>query len=55
VVDDIRKVAAKIAKAGGSVLGEPMEIAGVGNDVSFMDTEGNRVSLLQPIPCDRHA
>jgi len=30
------------------VLGEPMEIPGVGQYVSFMDTEGNRVSLLQP-------
>jgi len=30
------------------VLGEPMEIPGVGPYVSFYDTEGNRVSLLQP-------
>jgi predicted enzyme related to lactoylglutathione lyase len=27
-----------------------MEIPGVGSYVSFFDTEGNRVSLLQPIP-----
>jgi predicted enzyme related to lactoylglutathione lyase len=26
-----------------------MEIPGVGHYVSFTDTEGNRVSLLQPI------
>jgi hypothetical protein len=32
------------------VLGEPMEIAGIGMYVSFMDTEGNRVSMLQPLP-----
>jgi hypothetical protein len=32
------------------VLGEPMEIPGVGRYVSFTDTEGNRVSLLQPLP-----
>ena len=38
-----------IEKAGGKVLGEPMEIPGVGWYVSFLDTEGNRVSLLQPI------
>jgi predicted enzyme related to lactoylglutathione lyase len=30
------------------VLGEPMEIPGVGRYVSFIDPEGNRVSLLQP-------
>jgi predicted enzyme related to lactoylglutathione lyase len=38
-----------IERSGGKVLGEPMEIPGVGWYVSFLDTEGNRVSLLQPI------
>jgi predicted enzyme related to lactoylglutathione lyase len=38
----------QVAKAGGSVLGEPMEIRGVGHYISFMDTENNRVSMLQP-------
>jgi|SRR3954466_3245207 predicted enzyme related to lactoylglutathione lyase len=47
-VDDIRKAMAAVAKAGGKVLGEPMDIPGVGDYVSFMDSEGNRVSLLQP-------
>ena len=28
---------------------EPMEIPGIGQYVSFMDTEGNRVSMLQPL------
>ncbi|TMH31553.1 MAG: VOC family protein, partial [Betaproteobacteria bacterium] len=36
--------------AGGTVLGEPMNIPGVGAYVSFTDTEGNRVSMLQPLP-----
>ena len=40
----------KVSKAGGKVLGEPMEIPGVGQYVSFFDTEGNRVSMLQPLP-----
>jgi len=31
------------------VLGEPMLIPGVGQYVSFMDSEGNRVSMLQPL------
>jgi hypothetical protein len=54
-VDDIRKAIAKVAEAGGSVLGEPTEIPGVGSYVSFMDPEGNRVSMLQPIPRSWHA
>jgi len=49
-VDDLVKAMDKVTKAGGRVLGEPMEIPGVGGYVSFMDTEGNRVSLLQPLP-----
>jgi len=32
------------------VLGEPMAIPGVGQYVSFTASEGNRVSLLQPLP-----
>ncbi len=48
-VDDIRASMNKIKAAGGKVLGEPMEIQGVGQYVSFVDTEGNRVSLLQPM------
>jgi hypothetical protein len=39
----------KVRTAGGQVLGEPMDIPGVGRYVSFFDTEGNRVSMLQPL------
>lgn len=49
-VANIKKAMEKIAKAGGTVLGEPMGIPGVGDYVSFVDTEGNRVSILQPAP-----
>ena len=49
-VDDIDASIAKVSGAGGQVLGEPMEIPGVGRYVSFTDTEGNRVGMLQPIP-----
>lgn len=47
-VTDIRESMRKITAAGGKVLGDPMEIPGVGWYVSFLDTEGNRVSILQP-------
>ena len=49
-VGDIGESMKKVKAAGGKVLGEPMEIPGVGQYVSFIDTEGNRVSILQPAP-----
>ena len=49
-VDNVRDAAEKVRRAGGTVLGEPMDIPGVGQYVSFTDTEGNRASLLQPVP-----
>src|SRR5262245_51834834 len=48
-VDDIKSAMQAVKKAGGEMLGEPMEIPGVGQYVSFYDTERNRVSLLQPL------
>jgi predicted enzyme related to lactoylglutathione lyase len=55
-VDDIKKAIKKVTAAGGKVLGgqkrdgEPDEIPGVGLYASFIDTEGNRLSILQPSP-----
>jgi len=48
-VDDIKEHMKKVEEAGGKVSGEPMEISGVGWYVSFLDTEGNRLSMLQPL------
>lgn len=48
-VDDIHATIKKINETGGNVLGEPMDIPGIGTYVNFMDTEGNRVSILQPV------
>ena len=47
-VNDIKEHMKKVKEAGGEVLGEPVEIPTIGWYVSFHDTEGNRVSLLQP-------
>jgi predicted enzyme related to lactoylglutathione lyase len=47
-VDNIKDAMKKVSDAGGKVLGEPVEIPGIGQYVSFTDTEGNRVSILQP-------
>jgi predicted enzyme related to lactoylglutathione lyase len=49
-VQDIAAAMARVNAAGGQVLGEPMDIPGTGAYVSFMDTEGNRLSMLRPLP-----
>ena len=49
-VEDIGAAMTSVTNAGGKVLGEPMDIPGVGKYVSVTDTEGNRVSMLQPLP-----
>jgi uncharacterized protein len=48
-VADLRAAMARIREAGGEVLSEPMAIPGVGDYVAFMDTEGNRHGVLQPM------
>lgn len=57
-VQDIHKSMKDVEAAGGKILGamdengapsmEPMMIPGVGLWISIQDTEGNRVSILQP-------
>ena len=49
-VADIAAAMQRVREAGGNVLGEPMPIPGVGAYVAFIDSEGNRVSMLQPLP-----
>jgi uncharacterized protein len=57
-VDDINQAVKDVEAKGGKILGgmdsagnhtmEPQEIPGVGLWISIEDTEGNRVSMLQP-------
>jgi len=52
-VEDIKEAMKNVADSGGKILGgmspgEPDDIPGVGLYIAFTDTEGNRVSLLQP-------
>ena len=52
-VDDIRDAMKKVAAQGGKALGgqkpgEPDDIPGIGLYAAFIDTEGNRVGMLQP-------
>jgi len=48
-VEDIRESVQKVKAAGGTISGEIMQIPGVGQFVSFIDTEGNHLSMLQPL------
>jgi uncharacterized protein len=47
-VKDIQASMKKVQEEGGKVLGEPMDIPGYGMYVSFLDTEGNKLSMMQP-------
>jgi predicted enzyme related to lactoylglutathione lyase len=59
-VDDIRAAMKDVEAAGGKILGstdsagkrsmEPQMIPGIGLWLSIQDTEGNRISMLQPNP-----
>lgn len=51
-VEDIRGSMEKVSAAGGTVLGEPQEIPGVGQFVYFRDTENNVVGMLEPVPME---
>jgi uncharacterized protein len=54
-VEDLAAAIARVNRAGGEVLGEPMAIPGVGDYVAFFDTERNRHSMLKPIAPARQA
>ncbi len=47
-VENIEESIKKISQHGGEVLGEPMLIPNFGLYVAFLDTEGNRNSIIQP-------
>ncbi|MGI0016843.1 MAG: VOC family protein, partial [Nitrososphaera sp.] len=48
-VENIKEHIKSVVNAGGKVLGEAWDIPGVGLYVSFFDTEGNRVGMIQPV------
>lgn len=47
-VTDITAAMEKVTSAGGELMDGPMDIPGIGTYANFRDTEGNRVSMLQP-------
>lgn len=48
-VENIEESIKAVNESGGQVIGEKMNIPGVGLYVSFKDTEGNIVGILQPL------
>ncbi len=51
-VEDVEDAIGRIVTAGGVVEEEIQEIPGVGRYAWFIDTEGNRMSILEPAPRD---
>lgn len=53
-VDDIQEAMKQVTEAGGKILGgshgpdKPDDIPGIGLYIAIVDTEGNKVALLQP-------
>ncbi len=47
-VDNLDIVMANVEKAGGTILSKPQPIPGIGMWAVIQDSEGNRVSILQP-------
>lgn len=52
-VEDIQAGMKRVEEAGGKIIGgrksgEPDDIPGVGKYISFYDSEGNRVGMLEP-------
>lgn len=47
-VDNLQESIKAVKEAGGELIGEQMDIPGVGLYISFRDTEENVVGMLQP-------
>lgn len=47
-VDDVGEASRRITDAGWKIVSETLDIPGVGLYVTFVDTEGNQNSIIQP-------
>lgn len=47
-VENLEKHMQTVKANGGTIIGEPIPIPGVGKYVVFQDTEGNYLSMIQP-------
>jgi uncharacterized protein len=51
-IEDLDESIKAVKENGGEILGDKMEIPGIGMYASFKDTEGNIVGMLQPPPME---
>lgn len=49
-VQNLEESMKKVEAAGGKLVDKPMDIPTVGKYITIIDTEGNRVGMLQPAP-----
>lgn len=49
-VKNVEESMKKVKSHGGRILADPQDIPGIGKWVSFLDSEGNRVSMIQGNP-----
>ncbi len=49
-VPDLKASTERVKKAGGTLVGDAMDIPGIGQYQSITDTEGNTIGMLQPLP-----
>lgn len=49
-VENIEDSMKKVEEKGGKLMGQPMDIPGIGKYISFKDSEDNIVGMLQPAP-----
>jgi predicted enzyme related to lactoylglutathione lyase len=49
-VDSIDEAMARVNSAGGQLMGDKMDVPGIGIYVRCKDTEGNIFTMLQPLP-----
>jgi predicted enzyme related to lactoylglutathione lyase len=47
-VNDVKEYRKKVVAAGGRLSGDIMDMPSIGWFVSFFDTEGNRLNMIQP-------
>lgn len=53
-VEGIDAAMVKVRETGSEMSGEPHDIPGVGRYVPFVDTEGNRNGMLQPVAVGKY-
>lgn len=49
-VDNLDDMVKRVKSAGGKIAGEKHTVPGIGDTIYIIDTEGNAIGLIQPLP-----